>query len=111
MARPLTARIGARPWRSRLVRIAAGGAGLLLPLAGSARATGPIAALPPDLPAAERARRREVTEPVSVSARPSGEAFRLRRHLFQYLLDQPALATHIIQALKGNRYPSSRGSE
>ena len=111
MARPLTARIGARPWRSRLVRIAAGGAGLLLVLAGSARATEPIAALPPDLPAAERARLREVTEHVSVSARSSGEAFRLRRDLFEYLLDHPELATHIIQALKVNRYRVWRESD
>jgi hypothetical protein len=104
MTRALTVRIGARPWRSRLVGIAAGGAGLLLVLAGSARATWPTAALPPDLPAAERARLQEVTEHVSVSARSSGDAFRLRRDLFEYLLDHPELAAHIIQALKVNRY-------
>jgi hypothetical protein len=77
---------------------------LLLVLAGSARAAWPTAALPPDLPAAERARLREVTEQASVSARASGDVFRVRRDLFEYLLDHPELASHIIQALKVNRF-------
>jgi hypothetical protein len=76
---------------------------LLLGLAGSARETTP-AALPPDLPAAERARLSEVTERASVSARSGGEPFRVRRDLFEYLLDHPELASHIIQALKVNRF-------
>ena len=104
MTRALTVRIGARPWRSRLVGIAAGGAGLLLVLAGSARATWPTAALPRTCPRRRRARLQEVTEHVSVSARSSGDAFRLRRDLFSTCSDHPELAAHIIQALKVNRY-------
>jgi hypothetical protein len=77
---------------------------LLLILVGSARAAWPTAALPPDLPAAERARLREVTEHASVSARSSGDVLRIRRDLFEYLLDHPELASHIIQALKVNRF-------
>lgn len=77
---------------------------LLLVLAGSARATAPAAALPRDLPAAELARLREVTERASVSARSDGDTFRVRRDLFEYLLDHPELASHIIQALKVNRF-------
>lgn len=77
---------------------------LLLAFAGSARATAPAVALPPDLPPAEHARLREVTERASVSARSSGDRVRVRRDLFEYLLDHPELASHIIQALKVNRF-------
>ena len=91
--------------RARLVGAAAGvGLVLLLLLAGSARATWPTGTLPADLPEPERGRLREVTEHVSVSARSRGDAFRLRRDLFEYLLDHPELATHVIQALNVNRY-------
>src|SRR4029077_13907204 len=55
-------------------------------------------------PAAERARLREVTEHASVSARSRGDVFRIRRDLFEYLLDHPELASHIMQALKVNRF-------
>src|SRR4029453_7181497 len=80
------------------------GVGFALLLAGSARATGPSGALPADLPEPERARLSEVTEHVSVSARSSGEAFRTREDLFEYMLDHPELATHVIRALEIGRY-------
>src|SRR5207247_10688875 len=60
MAVALVALLGARPARARLAGVAAAGVSLLLLLAGSARATSPTAALPPDLPEAERARLRAV---------------------------------------------------
>jgi hypothetical protein len=77
---------------------------LLLFLTGSARATAPAAALPADLPTAERARLSEVTERASVSTRSGSDTFRVRRDLFEYLLDHPGLASHIIQALQINRF-------
>jgi hypothetical protein len=77
---------------------------LLLALTASARATAPAAALPADLPAAERARLSEVTERASVSARSGRDTVRVRRDLFEYLLDHPELASHIIQALQINRF-------
>jgi hypothetical protein len=80
------------------------GVGFALLVAGSARATGPSGALPADLPEPERARLSEVTEHVSVSARSSGEAFRTREDLFEYMLDHPEFATHVIRALEIGRY-------
>jgi hypothetical protein len=77
---------------------------LLLVLVGIARAGGPGAALPPDLPEAERDRLRQVTEHVSVAARWDGEAFLLRRDVFEFLLDHPEFATHVIRALEFGRY-------
>src|SRR5262249_61974746 len=61
-------------------------------------------ALPSDLPEPERARLSDVTEHVSVSARSSGEAFRTREDLFEYMLDHPEFATHVIRALEIGRY-------
>jgi len=104
MAVALVALLGARPSRGRLAGVAAAGVSLLLLLAGGARATSPTAALPPDLPEAERARLREVTEHVSVSARSTGEAFRVRGDVFEYMLDHPEFATHVIRALEIGLY-------
>jgi hypothetical protein len=104
MVGALLAKLGVRPSRQRLVAVAAAAVGLPLVLVGSARATWPTAALPPDLPESEHVRLRQVTEHVSVSARSSGNAFRLRRDLFEFLLDHPELATHVIQALQVGRY-------
>ena len=95
--------VGARRSCGRLVGIAAG-VGLLLVLAGDAPATWPTAALPADLPQAERDRLSQVTERVSVTARSNGEAFRVRRDVFEYLLDHPEFATHVIRALEIGRY-------
>ena len=61
--------VGARLSRGGLVGVAAVGVGLLLILAGDSLATWPTAALPPDLPQAERDRLCQVTERVSVTAR------------------------------------------
>ena len=88
----------------RCVRIAAAGAGLLLVLGGSARATPPTAALPQDLPEQERARLLQVTDHASVTAQSNGEAFLVRGDLFEYLLDHPEFATHVIRALGIGRY-------
>jgi hypothetical protein len=96
--------MGARPSRARLVGVSATGVGLVLLLAGSAIATWPTGALPADLPESQRAQLREVTEHVSVSARSTGEAFRARWDVFEYMLDHPEFATHVIRALEIGRY-------
>jgi hypothetical protein len=77
---------------------------MLVALVGSASATWPTAALPPDLLETERVRLGQVTEHASVSARSNGEPFRVRRDVFEYLLDHPEFATHVIRALKIGRY-------
>ena len=88
----------------RTVRVAAAGVGLLVVFAGSALATLPTAVLPPDLPEADRAHLQQVTEHVSVTARSNGEAFLVRGHVFEYLLDHPEFATHVMRALEIGRY-------
>jgi len=77
---------------------------LLLMLAAGASATSPTAALPRDLPQSERDRLSQVTEHVSVTARSSGEPFRVREDVFEYLLDRPDFATQVIRALGIGRY-------
>jgi len=88
----------------RCVGFAAAGGGLLLVVAGSALATWPTAVLPADLPDQERARLQQVTEHASVTAQSNGEAFLVRADVFEYLLDHPDFATHIIRALEIGRY-------
>jgi hypothetical protein len=94
---------GIRLTPTRLVRVATTGAALLL-LTGSALATWPTAALPTGLPESERTRLEQVIQHVSVSARSDGEAFRVRGDVFEYLLDHPEFATHLIRALEIGRY-------
>jgi len=100
----LVALLTARRTRRWLAGATAAAAGLLLVLAGGARAAWPTAALPVDLPEVERARLQEVTEHVSVSARSRGETFRARGDVFEYMLDHPEFATHVIRALGIGRY-------
>ena len=78
--------------------------GILLFFAGSALATLPTAGLPPDLPEADRVRLEQVTEHVSVTARSDGETFLVRGDVFEYLLDHPEFATHVMRALEIARY-------
>jgi len=93
-----------RRLRRRSVKVAAAGVGLLLIFAGSALATWPAAALPPDLPEPERAHLQQVTENASVRAQSNGESFLVRADVFEYLLDHPDFATHVIRALDIGRY-------
>src|SRR5690348_2744329 len=93
-----------RRLRRQSVKVAAAGVGLLLIFAGSALATWPAAALPQDLPEPERARLQQVTENASVSAQSNGESFLVRADIFEYLLDHPEFATHVIRALEIGRY-------
>lgn len=60
--------------------------------------------LPPDLPAAERARLHAVASRAAVSTRVEGEGFVARRELFEYLLDHPQLASDIARTLRYGRY-------
>jgi len=86
------------------IRVGAAGIGLLFIFVGSALATWPTAALPPDLPEPERARLEQVTENASVTAQSNGESFLVRDDVFEYLLDHPDFATHVIRALEIGRY-------
>ena len=58
----------------------------------------------PDLPEPERARLEQVTENASVTAQSNGESFLVRDDVFEYLLDHPDFATHVIRALEIGRY-------
>ena len=90
--------------RCRSGRVAAAVLGMLLVFAGSAVATWAPAALPPDLPEPERARLQQVTENPSVTAQSNGESFLVRDDVFEFLLDHPDFATHVIRALEIGRY-------
>lgn len=70
---------------------------------GAASAGSP-AALPPEVPAAERVRLREVTDAATVSTRVEAPPFAARRDVFEYLLDHPEFATHVTRALRLARY-------
>ena len=96
--------IGVRPSRGRFVTITISAMAMLVVLAGSARATWPTGALPAGLPETERDRLQQVTHHASVSARSDGEAFSVRGDVFEYLLDHPEFATHVIRALEIGRY-------
>jgi hypothetical protein len=61
-------------------------------------------ALPAEVPAATRARLTRVTEQASVAARVDGPPFQGRRDVFEYLLDHPDFATHVMRVLRASRY-------
>jgi hypothetical protein len=88
----------------RPIGFAMAGVGMLVIFAGSALATLPTAALPPDLPEADRLLLQQVIDHVSVAARANGETFLVRTDMFEYLLDHPEFATHVMRALAIARY-------
>jgi hypothetical protein len=61
-------------------------------------------ALPPELPPATRERLAPVTERASLATRVDGLPFQARRDVFEFLLDNPELATHLTRTLKIARY-------
>lgn len=77
-------------------------AALLLSLVGIVVAAG--AALPPDLPTAERARLEAIAQSASVSTRVAAEPFPARPEVFRFLLDHPEFATRVTRVLKVARY-------
>jgi hypothetical protein len=85
----------------RCRRLAASAA-LVLALACVVAAAG--AALPPDLPAAQRGRLEAIARAASVSTRVEAEPFPARPEVFQYLLDHPEFATRVTRVLKTARY-------
>jgi hypothetical protein len=90
-----------RPAMSRSRRLVASGA-LLLALVSVVAAAG--AALPPDLPAPQRARLEAIAQAASVSTRVEAEPFLAREDVFQFLLDHPEFATRVTRVLKVARY-------
>jgi hypothetical protein len=96
--------VGTRRPGRRPIGFAVAGVGLLVIFAGSALATMPTAALPPDLPEADRLLLQPVIDQVSVATRSNGEAFHVRTDMFEYLLDHPEFATHVMRALEIARY-------
>jgi hypothetical protein len=90
--------------RWRLIRVGMAGVGMLVIFAGSALATLPTPALPPDLPEADRLLLQQVTDHVSVASRSDGKAFLVRTDMFEYLLDHPEFATHVMRALEIARF-------
>jgi hypothetical protein len=96
--------VGTRRSRGWSIGLAVAGVGMLVIFVGSALATLPTAALPPDLPEADRLLLQQVIDHVSVTARSNGEAFLVRTDLFEYLLDHPEFATHVMRALEIARF-------
>jgi hypothetical protein len=75
---------------------------LLLALVSGVAAAG--AALPPDLPSAQRTRLEAITQTASVSTRVEADPFAARPDVFQFLLDHPEFATRVTRVLKVARY-------
>jgi len=63
-----------------------------------------LAALPPDVPPAERLRLEEIAENAAVSTQVRAEPFRARREVFEYLLDHPEFASQVARTLRFARY-------
>ncbi len=97
----------------RLALTFAGAVWLTLPLVAPSRAADRTAlSLPADIPTAERSRLTDVAADASVVTRVEGEPFLARRDVFEYLLDHPAFATHVTQALRFARmriWPTPEG--
>jgi hypothetical protein len=89
---------------TRALKLALSAAGALLVLVGSALAARPTLPLPRGVPEDEALHLRQVAERATVAGRVTGEAFLARPSLFEYLLDHPELATHLIRALRVNFY-------
>lgn len=96
--------IGARRSGRRPAGIVVAGLGLLMMFAGGALATSPTGALPSDLPEADRLLVQQVLDQASVATRSNGDTFLVRSDMFEYLLDHPEFATHVIRALEIGRY-------
>lgn len=62
------------------------------------------ASLPRDLGPAERARVAPVADAATVSTRVQADPFPARPEVFEFLLDNPAFATHVTRALRVARY-------
>ena len=98
--REIARRSGRRP-----IGIAVAGVSMLMVFAAAgALATSPAASLPADLPEADRVLLGEVLDHVSVTARSNGDTFLVRSDMFEYLLDHPEFATHLMRALEIARY-------
>ncbi|HEY3067268.1 MAG TPA: hypothetical protein VGL09_15855 [Methylomirabilota bacterium] len=63
-----------------------------------------LVALPPDVPPAERGRLEEIAESAAVSTQVHAEPFVARREIFEYLLDHPEFASHVVRTLRLARY-------
>jgi hypothetical protein len=63
---------------------------------------------PPELPRGMPAQTRERLEPVtalaSLATEVDGQPFQARRDVFEYLLDHPDFATHVMRAVRAARY-------
>jgi hypothetical protein len=88
---------------SRWVRLVSGIVAFL-GLSVSIGSTAAVPALPPNLPAPERARLERVADAASVTTRVDTEPFLTRRAVFEYLLDHPEFATHVTRTLRLARY-------
>jgi hypothetical protein len=77
-------------------------AALLLSVVAVVAAAG--AALPPNLPASERARLEAIAQAAAVSTRVEAVPFMARPDVFEYLLDHPEFATRVTRVLKVARY-------
>jgi hypothetical protein len=67
--------------------------------------------LPSDVPVAERAVLERLATTADVSTRVEAEPFRVRRDIFEYLLDHPEFATHVARSLRVARFKISSTPE
>lgn len=81
-------------------------AGLAAGLGFAGAAAGPLTtlALPPAMPAPERARIEEIAARAHVATRVAGAGFPTRPDVFEFLLDHPDFATRVTRTLRLARY-------
>lgn len=82
-------------------RAVAAGLGALALLAGGATAS---PSLPGAIPVSERARLAPIADQADVSTQVEAEPFLARPAIFEYLLDHPDFASHLVRALRLARY-------
>lgn len=88
----------------RRVRACALAAATVILLASPVAAGQAAPALPSEMPPATRQRLAPITERASVATRVDGPSFQARRDIFEYLLDHPDFATHLMRTVRAARY-------
>lgn len=77
---------------------------LVLGALSPVQAERPAAALPAQVPAAERVRLEPIVKNAAVATRMELERYGARPAIFEYLLDHPEFATYVTRALRAARY-------
>jgi hypothetical protein len=86
------------------VRASALATAVVILLGGAVVARSAAPELPPEMPRATRERLAPVTALASLATQVDGPPFQARREIFEYLLDHPDFATHLMREVRAARY-------